>query len=195
MRILSYSYKKALQYSKSKFSIYWLCFTSFLESFILPFPLQDILLILMSINNIKKSYKYALLCTFSSVIGALIGYLIGLYASNFVMDVMTNWGYLEDFNQAKNWVTVYGFWILIIASISPIPYKIFTIVAGIMSMAIIPFIIVSFIARGLRYYFIAFLVKKFGKNVNEWLIKYIDKFNYLIIIVIIVIIIYIYYVQ
>lgn len=190
MQILSYSYNKALQYSKSKFAVYWLCFLSFLESFILPLPLPDILLALMSLSNLKKSYRYAFLCTISSIIGAIIGYFIGVYLSDWVIELTTKLGYIENFNQVKDWFAIYGIWVLIIAGFSPIPYKIFTIVAGIMSIAIIPFIIISFIARYARYFLVAFIVKKFGKNFDKWLKKYIDRLSYLIIILIILIIFY-----
>jgi len=184
MRLFHYPYQKVLSYSKSKFAIYWLCAISFLESFILPLPLQDVLLASMSLQERNNAYKYALFCTLSSVIGAIIGYLLGVYAIDWLMPLITQWGYISDFVRAENWFVDYGIWVILIAGFSPVPYKIFTIVAGMLSMALSPFLLFSLFARGARYFLIALLVRKFGKQCDAWLNKYIDRLGYVIIVVI-----------
>ena len=191
MRLFHYPYQKVLQYSKSQFAIYWLCSISFLESFILPLPLQDVLLASMSLQRQEQAYKYALFCTLSSVFGAIFGYFLGVYAIDYLMPLIENWGYVDDFNRTKNWFTIHGIWVILIAGFSPVPYKIFTIVAGILSMALIPFVFFSFFARGARYFLIAMLVRKFGKQCDAWLNKYIDRLGCVLVIVIAILIWYV----
>ena len=91
---------------------------------------------------------------------------------------------MPELYAAENYFNTYGIWIILIAGFSPIPYKLFTITAGMMSMALIPFIGFSLIARGARYFLISMLVRKFGKMADAWLNKYIDWLGYLLIIAI-----------
>jgi membrane protein YqaA with SNARE-associated domain len=177
-------YKRVLQYSTSRFAIYWLCAISFIESFILPLPLQDVLLASMSLQKRNKAYHYALLCTLSSVAGAMIGYYLGAYFIDLLLPFIKKFGYLSELNQAESWFIKHGIWIILIAGFSPVPYKIFTIAAGMLSMALLPFILFSLIARAARYFLIAFLVRKFGKQCDAWLNKYIDRLGYVLIVII-----------
>jgi len=186
MRLFHYPYQKVLEYSKSQFAIYWLCFISFLESFILPLPLQDLLLASMSLKGRDKAYRFALLCTLSSVLGAVVGYYLGVYAIDWLMPFIEKWGYIDDLTRAEKWFVDYGVWVIFIAGFSPVPYKVFTVVAGMLSMAILPFLLISFFARGARYYLIAFLVRKFGKQCDAWLNKYIDRLGYVLIVIIVI---------
>jgi len=184
MRLFHYPYQKVLKYSKSQFAIYWLCAISFIESFILPLPLQDVLLASMSLQKRNKAYYYALFCTLSSVSGAMIGYYLGVYFIDLLLPFIEKFGYLSQLNQAESWFIKYGVWIILIAGFSPVPYKIFTIAAGMLSMALLPFILFSLIARAARYFLIAFLVRKFGKQCDAWLNKNIDRLGYILIVII-----------
>ena len=184
MRPFRVLYKRVLQYSTSRFAVYWLCAISFIESFILPLPLQDILLASMSLQKRNKAYHYALFCTLSSVAGAMIGYYLGVYFIDFLLPFIDKFGYLSKLNQAESWFVEYGIWVILIAGFSPVPYKIFTIAAGMLSMALLPFILFSLVARASRYFLIAFLVRKFGKQCDAWLNKYIDRLGYVLIVII-----------
>ena len=146
----------------------------------------------MSLQERNNAYKYALFCTLSSVIGAIIGYLLGVYAIDWLMPLITKWGYISDFVRAENWFVDYGIWVILIAGFSPVPYKIFTIVAGMLSMALAPFLLFSLFARGARYFLIAFLVRKFGKQCDAWLNKYIDRLGYVVIVIIVIGLWYVY---
>lgn len=190
MSLFEYSYTKALYYSKSKFAKYWLFFLSLLESFVLPLPIQDLLLMIMSLSDRKKAYYYALICSLGSVSGAIIGYLLGLFASEWIINIINKVGYADYFNEAKIWFETYGYFILILAAFTPIPFKLFTIISGIMYMPITIFILIAFIARGMRYSLISFIIRVFGEDVDKWLRKYINQIGYLIIIVILFYLIY-----
>ena len=184
MRPFQSIYNKILDYSSSRFAILWLSAISFLESIILPVPLQDLLLASMSLRNRSKAFYFAAICTIASVLGALLGYYIGVQAENHILPILINLSYESKFETAQMYFQTYGIYIILIAGFSPIPYKVFTIAAGMMSMSLLPFVFFSLIARGARYFLIAFLVRKFGKMADAWLNKYIDWLGYLLIIVI-----------
>jgi len=177
-------YNKILEWSSSRFAIIWLATISFLESSILPYPLQDILLASMSVKNRNRAYYFAIICTLSSVLGAISGYYIGIYAINLIMPLLDTMNYLPELHKAEQYFNNYGIWIILIAGFSPIPYKLFTISAGMMSMPLLPFVIFSLIARSARYLLIAFLVRKFGKRADAWLNKYIDRLGYTLIVIV-----------
>ena len=184
MRPFHTLYNKILDWSSSRFAIFWLSLISFLESSILPYPIQDILLASMSLKNRSKAYYFATICTISSVLGAIAGYFIGVYAINFIMPMLDKLNYLPELYSAEQLFNNYGVLIILIAGFSPIPYKLFTISAGMMSMPLLPFVAFSIIARGARYFLISLLVRKFGKKTDAWLNKYIDRLGYLLIIVV-----------
>tara|TARA_B100000497_G_scaffold30519_1_gene35745 strand:- start:5147 stop:5587 length:441 start_codon:yes stop_codon:yes gene_type:complete len=138
----------------------------------------------MSLRNRSKAFHFAAICTFASVLGAVLGYFIGVQAENYILPILVNLGYESKFNIAQIYFQTYGVYIILIAGFSPIPYKVFTIAAGMMSMALFPFIVFSLIARGARYFLISFLVRKFGKMADAWLNKYIDWLGYFLIVAI-----------
>ena len=184
MRPFHSIYNKVLDWSSSRFAVLWLSVISFSESIILPVPLQDLLLVSMSLRNKSKAFYFASICTIASVLGAVLGYYIGVQAENHILPILVNLGYESKFETAQMYFQTYGIYIILIAGFSPIPYKVFTIAAGMMSMSLFPFVVFSLIARGARYFLISFLVRKFGKMADAWLNKYIDWLGYLLIIAI-----------
>ena len=178
-------YNKILEWSSSRFAVIWLATISFLESSILPYPIQDFLLASMSLKVRNRAYYFAIICTLSSVLGAIAGYYIGIYAINLITPLLDTMNYLPELHKAELYFNTYGIWIILIAGFSPIPYKLFTISAGMMSMPLLPFVIFSLVARSARYLLIAFLVKKFGKRTDAWLNKYIDRLGYALIVIVV----------
>ncbi len=190
MRPFHFVYSKILDWSASRFAILWLSLISFLESSILPIPLQDLLLASMVLKKRSKAFYFATICTVASVIGAIVGYYIGVYAINLIMPMLNKFNYIPELYTAEKYFNTYGVWIILIAGFSPIPYKLFTITAGMMAMPIIPFVVFSLIARGARYFLISYLVRKLGKMADTWLNKYIDWLGYLLIIIIVFLLLY-----
>ena len=178
-------YNKILEWSSSRFAIFWLSLISFLESSILPYPIQDFLLASMSLKNRSKAFYFAAICTIASVLGGIAGYYIGVYAIVQIGPILANLGYESKIELLKSYFITYDIWIILIAGFSPMPYKLFTITAGIVGMSIIPFIAFSLISRGARYLLIAFLVRKFGKRCDAWLNKYIDRLGYALIVIVV----------
>ena len=123
--------------------LFRLSLISFLESSILPYPIQDLLLASMSLKNRSKAFYFATICTISSVLGAVAGYYIGIYAINLIMPLLEKLNYLPELYIAEDYFNTYGIWIILIAGFSPVPYKLFTITAGMMAMPLIPFVVFS----------------------------------------------------
>jgi membrane protein YqaA with SNARE-associated domain len=139
----------------------------------------------MSLKNKSKAYYFATICTLASVLGGVAGYYIGVFAMEQIGPLLDNLGYQPKIDEIQDWYLKYNFWIILIAGFSPIPYKLFTISAGMMTIPLIPFVAFSLIARGARYFLVSFLVRKLGKMADQWLNKYIDWLGYLLIFIII----------
>ena len=178
-------YNKILEWSSSRFAIFWLSLISFLESSILPYPIQDFLLASMSLKNRSKAFYFAAICTIASVLGGIAGYYIGVYAIVQIGPILANLGYESKIELLKSYFETYDIWFILVAGFSPLPYKLFTITAGILDMSIFPFIALSLISRGARYFLISYLVRKFGKRTDAWLNKYIDRLGYALIVIVV----------
>ena len=140
---------------------------SFVESSFFPIP-PDAMLIPMALARPDKAYHFATVCTVTSVAGGILGYAIGYYLyESLGLWLMQLYGYgdkIEAFQQAyKEW----GAWIIVLKGLTPIPYKIVTIASGFAHYPILPFILLSFIARGMRFYLVAFLIHRFGPRARE----------------------------
>lgn len=182
MQIFSKLYQKALDWAQSKYAIYWLSVISFIESFILPYPPPDVLLAPMAFTRPNKAYQFALICTILSVLGGVVGYFLGALLIDAIHPLLVKLHYVDKLETVKEWFSEYGIWIVAIAGFSPMPYKIFTIGAGVASMALLPFILMSLLARGMRFFLVAFFVRKFS---GVWLKKNIDRLGYVLIIAVI----------
>jgi membrane protein YqaA with SNARE-associated domain len=140
---------------------------SFVESSFFPIP-PDVMLIPMSLARPERAYSYAFLCTWTSVAGGVLGYLIG----SVLYDSVGQWliglyGYgdkVEAFREAYN---QYGAWIILLKGLTPIPYKIVTITSGFAGYNLLLFILLSFVARGMRFYFLAFLLHRYGPHAKD----------------------------
>ncbi len=184
MKIFSKFYQTVLTWAGYRYASVYLGFLSFIESFILPYPPPDILLAPMTLKNPQKAYQFAFVCTLFSVLGGVVGYLIGAFFIDLIMPLIEKMHYLDELDTVKDYFTQYGVLIIIIAGFSPVPYKIFTIGAGVVSMVFLPFVVFSFLSRGARFFLVTFLVKKFGQECDTWLKKYIDRLGYALILII-----------
>ncbi len=135
---------------------------SFVESSFFPVP-PDAMLIPMSLARPDRAWFYATLCTVTSVAGGVLGYLIGatLYDSigQWLINLYGLSGKVEAFRQAY---AQWGTWIILIKGVTPIPYKLVTIASGFAGYSFLMFVLLSFVARGMRFYFVAFLLNRYG---------------------------------
>lgn len=185
MKIFSTLYDTVLKWAKHKLAPYYLFVLSFSESVIFPIP-PDVMLAPMALSKPQKAWHFALNCSVASVLGGMLGYLLGyLLFEPVVQPVIDSLGYQHKFDTISQWFNEYGIWVVFLAGFSPIPYKLFTVTAGVMQMAFLPFVIASAISRSLRFYMVAGLMKWGGKPMEEKLRIYVDRIGWGIVILVI----------
>ncbi len=178
MRLFSPLYSRAMQWARHRHAQRYLAGLSFAESSFFPIP-PDVMLAPMALANPARALWFATLTTIASVLGGVLGYLIGLLAFDMVEPLLHSAGHYPKYLQAKAWFDEWGFWAVFLAGFSPIPYKIFTITAGVISMALAPFVIASLIGRGGRFFLVALLMAWGGERMEAALHKYIDRLGWL----------------
>ena len=168
-------YDKTLSYAKHPNSERYLAFFTFLEAIIFPIP-PDCMLAPMVLAKPKSAFRLALITTVCSILGACLGYLLGLLAFVPIVEPMITYFELHaSYQRAVLMFQEYGFFAILIAGFTPIPYKVFTLSAGMLNYPFIPFIVASIISRGLRFTIVAFLVKLGGDKLQHSLRSMLDR--------------------
>ena len=172
-------YKKCLNLAAHKSSKYYLALVSFVESSFFPIP-PDVMIIPMVISKRDEFLKIFLISTIFSVLGGIIGYIIGSFFFDLGMQIMGFYGYEDKLIVLKNnLLSSDGFYawlgILFLAGFTPLPYKVFTIASGLISFNILVFILISLISRGLRFFIVSYLSYKFGNLFTEFMEKHGSK--------------------
>jgi membrane protein YqaA with SNARE-associated domain len=167
-------YDLTLRISAHKHATWGLAAVSFIESSVFPIP-PDVILIPMCIANRRKAFYYAAVCTVASVLGGLLGYAIGyaLYES-VGQKILEIYGMSDKFGDLKARYDEYGGWIIFAKGLTPFPYKILTILSGVMQMNLGVFIVSSIACRSLRFFLVAGLLWKFGEPVKVFIEKYLN---------------------
>ncbi len=186
MKLFSKMFDQVMRWSQHKHAPFYLGGLSFVESCVLPFPPPDVMLAPMSLARPKNAWRYALLTTITSVLGGLLGYVIGVFFFEIIEPYVHQYGYWEKYQLAVNAFKEWGVWAVFIAGFSPIPYKIFTISAGVLNMVLLPFILASFFGRGARFFMVAALMVWGGEKMEQNLRKYVDYLGWAVVVVVIV---------
>ena len=184
-------YKKCLDLAAHKSSKYYLAIVSFVESSFFPIP-PDVMVIPMVISKKNDFIKIFLITTIFSVLGGMLGYLIGAFFFEFGAHIMSFYGYEDKLSKVKeNLVNSDGFYawlgVLFLAGFTPLPYKVFTIASGLIGFNFLLFVLISLISRGLRFFIVSYLSYKFGDLFNEYMDKHGSKWFTIIGILIVII--------
>ena len=140
---------------------------SFTESSVSPIP-PDVMLIPMSLAHPRRAWYYASVCTLASVVGGLVGYAIGALLYESVGQWLIGlYGYDDKVESFRKAYAEYGAWIILLKGLTPIPYKVVTITSGFADYNVFLFTLLSIIARGMRYYVVAFLLNKYGMRARH----------------------------
>lgn len=188
MKLLRKLYDWVLHWAETPYGSAALFVLAFAEASFFPVP-PDALLIALILGATQKAFKFATICLVGSVTGALLGYVIGHFLwwtpdGNFTSLALFFFNSLpgfseKDFNVIQKMYSDYDFWIIFTAGFTPLPYKVFTVSSGAFQISLSMFIIASIISRGARFFFISFLIWKFGPQIKSFIDKY---FNWLAII-------------
>ncbi|MBC3766316.1 YqaA family protein [Neptunicella marina] len=174
MKIFQRCYDWTIRWAQHPKATYLLGTMSVAESVIFPVPV-DVMLAPMALAKPSNAWRYALIASIGSVLGGILGYLLGLFAfESLIQPIVIDMGYQAKLDEAIHWFKDYGVWVVFLAGFSPIPYKVFTISAGFLQLAIIPFIIASLVGRSLRFYLVAGLMRWGGQPMQDKLRQHVE---------------------
>lgn len=183
MKLFGPLYDLVLSWSRHRRAPRYLAGMSFAESSFFPIP-PDVMLMPMSLARPEKAIYFAWLTTLFSVLGGLLGYLIGMWLLDWVWPVIERVGYVPYYDIMVELFAEYGIWIIVVAGFSPLPYKMFTITAGATGMALLPFIVASIIGRGVRFFLVASLMKWGGAKMEPYIRKWVEWLGWAFVLVV-----------
>lgn len=152
-------------------ALYFLFAVAFIESSFFPIP-PDVMLIPMVLATPSKAWRIAGVATVASVFGGIFGYTIGVFFFDLIArPILTFYGYMHQFDVFKEYYHQWGAWIVFGAGITPFPYKVITIASGVVHLDFVVFMLASVVARGMRFYLVAWLLKKYGEPMKFFIEK------------------------
>jgi membrane protein YqaA with SNARE-associated domain len=183
MNGLKKMYDWVLKWANTPYGPMALFILAFAESVFFPIP-PDVLLIALALGSSGKSFHFALNCTIGSVMGAFVGYGLGHYAwiaangeftgfANFFFNNIPGFT-VSLYDSIRQLFNDWDFWVIFTAGFTPIPYKVFTVTAGVFDINLFMFFIASVISRGARFFLVAFLIWKFGPSIKRFIDKYFN---------------------
>lgn len=184
-KLIHKTYDTMLSLSAKDHAMLFLFLVAFAESSFFPIP-PDVMIIPMVLATPQKAWKIAGLATFASVIGGYFGYIIGsCFFDLIAKPLLEMYNALNQFKEFENYYHLYGAWIVFGAGITPFPYKIITIASGVVHLDLFIFTIASILARGIRFFLVAWLLKKYGAPMKVFIEKNLGWLSVLFLILLI----------
>jgi membrane protein YqaA with SNARE-associated domain len=173
MRFLHLLYNWTMQLANNPRAIWLLGFVSFIEAIFFPIP-PDVLLIPMILANIKRAWLYAFVTTITSVVGGLVGYAIGYLAYEQIAEpLLLSLGKQAAMSLFSNSINENGFLIVLTAGISPIPFKVVSVMSGFTQMPVFVFLLSALLGRATRFFVVATLLKYYGEAIKSFIETYL----------------------
>ena len=192
MKIFSRLYELVLTWAAHPRATRYLAALSFAESSFFPIP-PDVMLAPMVLAQRQRAWMLAAITTLWSVLGGIAGYLIGMFLFNVVAAPVINFYEAEAaFEVVRAKFQAHGVWIVFLAGFTPIPYKLFTISAGLASMSLLPFVAASLVGRGARFFLVAGLIYAGGDRFESQLRRYADAIGWTVLILVVLALLWFY---
>ena len=173
MRFLHLLYDWTMQLANNPRAIWLLGFVSFIEAIFFPIP-PDVLLIPMILANIKRAWLYAFVTTITSVVGGLVGYAIGYLAYEQIAEpLLLSLGKQAAMSLFSSSINENGFLIVLTAGISPIPFKVVSVMSGFTQMPVFVFLLSALLGRATRFFVVATLLKYYGDAIKSFIETYL----------------------
>jgi membrane protein YqaA with SNARE-associated domain len=167
-------YDWVLHWAETPYGSWALFLLAFSESSFFPIP-PDVLLVALAVALPRKSMRFALICSIGSVLGGCFGYLIGWQFMNSLgVKIVSFYGLDDRVDYIGNLYRNYDAWAIGIAGFTPIPYKVFTIAAGMFKINFVVFVLASFISRSARFFLVGGLIYLFGSSIQRFIEKYFN---------------------
>ncbi len=185
MRLFAPLYDWTLRWARHPRAPWALSTLSFIESVIFPIP-TDVMLAPMVLAHPLKWLHYAALATVFSVLGGVFGYLLGAWAFDWASPWLLGGDGASAFDEAQQLFQEWGVWFVFIAAFTPVPYKVFTVSAGFMALAFVPFIAASAAGRAARFFLVAGLVRWVGARYEPLLRRHIEPVGWAVAVILVV---------
>ena len=167
-------YNKTMALAGHPQAIFLLGAVSFIEASFFPIP-PDVMLIPMVLMNPSRAWLFALVATAFSVLGGVFGYIIGTFSYEHIAEpLLYSLGKEAEMANFSNKYNEIGFWAVITAGISPIPYKVVTIMSGATNLNFAVFFGASIASRGLRFFVVAGLLHFYGHEIRDFIERYLN---------------------
>ena len=167
-------YNKTMTLADHPQATYFLALVSFIEASFFPIP-PDVMLIPMVLMNPSRAWFFALIATVFSVLGGVFGYIIGAFAyEQFAQPILYTLGKeaeMANFSQKYNEI---GLWAVITAGVSPLPFKVITIMSGATNLNFVVFVCASLVSRGIRFFLVAGLLNFYGHAIRIFVERYLN---------------------
>ncbi len=181
MKLFGPLYERVLEWSRHPHAERYLGAMSFAESSFFPIPV-DVMLAPMCLADRKHWVRYATIATVFSVLGGLAGYAIGYGMFEAIEPWLKQSHYWEAYETSRRWFDEYGVLVVFVAGFSPIPYKVFTIAAGVATLNVPGFFIASLVGRAARFFLVAGLVRAGGERFETSLSKHIERVGWAVVV-------------
>ena len=176
-------YDQCMSWANHQHRERYLVGVSIFESFIFPLP-TALLMIPMVIATPNQWVRLATITTVMSVFGAFIGYYLGYGAMSIIEPWINDMGWAEGLQLAKTEFAHYGVWAVAIGAVTPAPFKLFTVAAGVLSMSLLPFFIAALLGRAVHFYLIAGLMAWAGPKMEPVIKRYIEWLGWAVIVLV-----------
>jgi len=176
MRLVRRLYDWVLHWADTPYGAPALFLLAFVESSIFPVP-PDVLLITLSIARPRRAWFYATLCSVGSVLGGMVGYLLGWGFWSLLDDFFFSYvpGFTPElFARVQELYAQHDFWVVFTAGFTPIPYKVITIAAGVFLINFPVFVLASTVGRSARFFLVAWLIRRFGPEIRAFVDRYFN---------------------
>lgn len=182
MRIFKPLYERVLGVAGHRNAERYLALLSFAESSFFPIP-PDVMLAPMCLAKRTRAWRYATVTTVSSLLGGIAGYFIGYFLFDLIEPWLQTSHYWNAYLVGRDWFAKYGVWAVFVAGFSPIPYKVFTISAGVAGLNFPGFVVASAIGRGARFFLVSGLVVAGGERMEKQLPHYVERIGWGVVVV------------
>lgn len=167
-------YLRCMDWIQTPAGLWVFFFIAVAESSFFPIP-PDVFLVALCVGDPKKSFKFATVCTAGSVLGGALGYGLGLaFMDTLGMKIVSLYGLAEKYDMVRDLYQQHDALAVAVAGFTPLPYKLFTVTAGVCKVNFFTFILASVISRAARFFLVAALIYKFGAPVQYFISKYFN---------------------
>jgi membrane protein YqaA with SNARE-associated domain len=181
MRLFGPLYERVLGWSAHPHAERYLAAMSFAESSFFPIP-PDVMLAPMCLAERARAWRFATTTTLASLAGGVLGYAIGFFLFEAIEPWLHSMGYWQAYLRGKEWFADWGVLAVFVAGFSPIPYKIFTISAGVAVLNFPGFVLASLVGRGARFFLVAGFIVAGGERMETVLRTYIERIGWAVVV-------------